>query len=170
MTAHGAHVLGIDPGLAKVGWGVIEVLPRGFRYVACGCIKTSRELAHAERLLAVFVGVQRVVQEYSPQAVAVEEVFQGKNPRSAFLAGEGRSACILAAALGGLRVVEFPATVVKLAVTGNGRAGKHQVQAMVQRLLELPDLPRPHDAADALALALTFGQRDRSRAAVRRPG
>lgn len=162
MIRTGSLILGIDPGLAKVGWGAIELQPRGFRYVACGQLKTSRSMAHAERLLAVFQGVQGVLRKHRPETVVVEEVFQGKNPRSAFLAGEGRSACILAAATDGLRVVEFPATVVKLAVTGNGRAVKQQVQAMVQRLLDLPDLPKPYDAADALALALTYGQRQRS--------
>ena len=92
----------------------------------------------------------------------MEEIFQGKSPRSALLSGEGRGGCILAGALAGLRVVEFPASVVKLSVTGNGRAAKVQVQAMVVRLLGLTKPPTPHDASDALAVAITYMQRGRS--------
>ena len=99
---------------------------------------------------------------HNPGVMAIEEVFQGRNAKSALLAGEGRGACILAGALAGLPVVEISASVVKLGVTGNGRASKSQVQAMVRRLLGLKTDPRPADAADALAVALTYAQRRRS--------
>lgn len=163
-----ARILGIDPGLARVGWGVIECTAREQRLIAFGAVSTGRSTPHAERLLQVYQGVQTIIIEHEPEAVAVEEVFQGKNPRSAFLAGEGRGACILAAATRSLPVVEYPATVVKQAITGNGRAAKQQVQAMVQRLLILPEIPKPHDAADALAIALTHARRSNPLPQLRR--
>lgn len=166
MIAPGERrILGIDPGLAKVGWGVVSqsanpgVARPSFQMLAYGTIHTTKDLPHAERLLRVFEGIRAVIAEHSPDAAAVEEVFQGKSAKSALLAGEGRGACILAVATTGLTVVEYPASVVKLAVTGNGRAVKQQVQSMVQRLLALDELPRPHDAADALAIAITHLQR-----------
>ncbi|MEM7166073.1 MAG: crossover junction endodeoxyribonuclease RuvC [Planctomycetota bacterium] len=159
------RVLGIDPGLAYVGWGVIAQDSRAgagrasFRLIDCGCLQTTTNMPHAERLLHVFHGLGAVIAKHRPTAAAVEEVFQGKSPKSALLAGEGRGACILAAATHDLTVVEYPATVVKQAVTGNGRAVKQQVQSMVQRLLALDELPTPHHAADALAIAITHLQR-----------
>lgn len=171
-----ARVLGIDPGLARVGWGVVERAGpagarQGFACVAYGSVQTRNTDSHAERLLTVFQAIQAVIDRYGPATAAVEEVFQSRSPRSAFLAGEGRGACVLAAATKGLRVVEYPPPGVKLAVTGNGRAHKQQVQAMVQRLLDLPGLPRPHDAADALAIAIAHLQRGGAgRLALRVPG
>ena len=111
IANHERVVLGIDPGLAKVGWGVVAqdtrpgVARASFRTIAYGSIKTSNDLPHAERLLQVFESMGAVIQEHSPEAAAVEEVFQGKSPKSAFLAGEGRGACILSAATTGLTVV-----------------------------------------------------------------
>ncbi len=152
-------ILGIDPGLANVGWGVVKDSAPSLELVAHGCIRTTRERAHAERLLAIYRGLREAIEEFRPSVMAVEEVFQGRNPRSALLSGEGRGACLLAWALSGLRVVEYPATVVKVALTGNGRAAKVQVQAMVTRLLGLCSPPTPQDASDALAVAITFLQR-----------
>ncbi|MEC9475977.1 MAG: crossover junction endodeoxyribonuclease RuvC [Planctomycetota bacterium] len=164
------RVLGIDPGLAKMGWGVIEVDGPGFSLVDYGAITTSTDLSHSERLLAIHLEVKRVVSEFEPDIAAIEEIFYGKNPRSALVTGEGRAASILACSLSGLRVVELAATVVKLGVTGNGRASKEQVQAMVQRILGLEKPPRPADAADALAVAIVQAQRNRSRITVSEPG
>ncbi|MEE2890041.1 MAG: crossover junction endodeoxyribonuclease RuvC [Planctomycetota bacterium] len=164
------RVLGIDPGLAKMGWGVIEVDGAGFSLVEFGSLRTSTDLSHSERLLSVYLEVKKVVVEFEPDIAAVEEVFHGKNARSALLAGEGRAASILACSLAEIRVVELAATVVKLGVTGNGQASKQQVQAMVQRILGLSEPPRPVDAADALAIAIVQAQRNRSRISLSRPG
>lgn len=153
------RILGIDPGLARAGWSVIEGSGACARVIEYGTISTGRDLPHADRLLRIFRGLQEVIERHRPEVMAVEEVFQGKSPKSSFLAGEGRGACILAGATAGLRVVEYPAAVVKVCITGNGRAAKVQVQAMVRRLLGLPEPPRPHDAADALAVALTHMRR-----------
>ncbi len=160
------RVLGIDPGLSKMGWGVIEVAGPGFALVEYGSLKTSTDQPHAERLLAVHEEVAAAIKRYQPHLAAVEEVFHGKNPRSALLAGEGRAACILACSMAQLRVVELAATTVKLGVTGTGRARKEQVQAMVQRILDMDEMPRPADAADALAVAIVQAQRNRSNVAL----
>ena len=152
-------ILGIDPGLATAGWGVIDGAGPALRLVGYGTIRTDTTMSHAERLHAIYCGLGEVIAQHAPQEVAVEEVFQGKNARSALLLGEGRGACILAGATVGLRVVEYPASVVKLCLTGNGRAAKVQVQAMVRRLLALDAPPRPYDASDALAVAITHFQR-----------
>jgi len=153
--------LGIDPGLAKMGWGVIEVAGPGFRLIEFGSLKTGGDQSHAERLLAIDHEIQKVIETYHPEACAIEEVFQGKNARSALVAGEARGVAIVACARTGLPVREISASEVKMGVTGNGRASKEQVQAMVQRILGLPEPPKPADAADALAVAIVRAQRDR---------
>ena len=152
------RILGIDPGIVRVGWGVVDA-GASIQLVDFGTVKSDRETPHAERLLSIFEGVREVIERTEPDVVAVEEVFVGKSPRSTLSSGEGRGACILAGATAGLPVVEYPAAVVKVAVTGNGRAAKTQVQAMVARLLRLDSAPTPHDAADALAVAITHFQR-----------
>ncbi len=163
------RVLGVDPGLAKAGWGVVVRTGRDLTHEGYGVIRTSTDQSHADRLLTVYRGLQAVIEEYRPTILAVEEVFQGKSPRSALLAGEGRAACILSGAIAGLPVVEYAATSIKQAVTGSGRASKIQVQSMVALLLSLAAPPQPHDAADALAVALTHLQRGRGAIDVR-PG
>ena len=155
-------VLGVDPGLAKMGWGIIDARGASFQLIEYGSLKTSPDLPHAKRLRAIYDELKGVIEKFDPGVMAVEEVFQGKNAKSALRAGEGRGACILAGANAGLPVIEVSAAVVKLGVTGTGRASKGQVAAMVARLLGLPEPPRPADAADALAVALTYAQRRRS--------
>ena len=164
------RILGIDPGLSKMGWGVVDVDGPGFSLVEYGSLKTSTDLPHSQRLLEVHQEVCRAISKHSPDIAAVEEIFHGKNPRSALLAGEGRAACILACSLGQLRVVELAASAVKLGVTGSGRASKQQVQAMVKRILGLDEVPRPDDAADALAIAIVIAQRNRSRVVLSQHG
>lgn len=154
-------VLGVDPGLARAGWGVIRGGP-SLSLIGYGSIETASRESHSKRLLTIFEALQEVIRRHRPRVMAVEEVFQGKNARSAMLLGEGRGACILAAAERRIPVVEYPASVVKMAVTGNGRAAKTQVQSMVHRILSLDALPRPYDASDALAVALTHFSRGRS--------
>ncbi len=153
--------LGIDPGLAKMGWGVIDIAGTGFRLVDFGALKTGGDQSHAERLLAIDLEINKVIDTYHPQACAIEEVFQGKNARSALVAGEARGVSMVACARSGLPVREISASEVKMGVTGNGRASKEQVQAMVQRILALDAPPSPMDAADALAVAIVRAQRDR---------
>ncbi len=163
------RILGIDPGLAKMGWGVVDIDGPGFRLVEYGSLKTGGDQSHAERLLAIDEEISAVIRRFLPEVSAVEEVFQGKNARSALVAGEARGVAIVACGRAGLPVREISASEVKLGVTGNGRASKEQVQAMVQRILGLEKPPKPADAADALAVAIVRGQRDRRSISVVSP-
>ena len=165
MPSRGAPktVLGIDPGLAKIGWGVILVEGSECQLIEYGHLATSTDSCHADRLLAIHREIVGVIDTHQPDVMVVEEIFHGRNPRSSLMTGEGRAACILAGARRGLQVVEIPNTIVKLAVTGNGRASKQQVQGMVRRLLDLSEDPRPSDAGDALAIALTHARRGQTK-------
>jgi crossover junction endodeoxyribonuclease RuvC len=149
-------VLGIDPGTATLGYGVVTGgagLP--VRLVECGVVRTrSTEPLHL-RLIAIFDGVTALVQRHAPGTVAIEGLFHGRNARSALVLGHARGVVLLAAAQAGVDVVEISPAEVKRAVTGTGRATKQQVAEMVMRLLRLVSLPKPADAADGVAIALT---------------
>ena len=146
------RILGIDPGLRKTGFGVIDTLGSQLRYVASGCIK-SGEGSLPERLKIILDGVREVIATYKPDQVAIEIVFVNVNPQSTLLLGQARGAAICGAVSCDLPVAEYTALQVKQAVVGNGHADKTQVQHMVRRLLSLPGDPSP-DAADALACAI----------------
>ncbi len=146
------RILGIDPGLRVTGYGVIDKLPTGLRYVASGCIK-SPDGELPDRLKNILNSVQEVIRLYTPMQVAVEKVFVNINPQSTLLLGQARGAAICGALLHDLPVSEYTALQVKQAVVGNGHAEKEQVQEMVKRLLKLAGYPST-DAADALACAI----------------
>lgn len=150
------RVLGIDPGLRTTGFGVLDVDGPRLRYVASGVIQT-RDADQGDlpaRLKVLFDGIGELTARYRPQVAAVEIVFVNVNPQATLLLGQARGACVTALVAGDLPVAEYTALQMKKAVAGHGRAAKAQVQAMVQRLLQLPASPRP-DAADALGLAIT---------------
>ena len=150
------RVLGIDPGLRTTGFGVLDVDGPRLRYVASGVIQT-RDADRGDlpaRLKVLFDGIGELTARYRPQVAAVEIVFVNVNPQATLLLGQARGACVTALVAGDLPVAEYTALQMKKAVAGHGRAAKAQVQAMVQRLLQLPAAPRP-DAADALGLAIT---------------
>ncbi len=150
------RILGIDPGLQTTGFGVVQVEGARLRYVASGTITTTH-LPRGDlpgRLKALFEGIGEVCERYGPQAAAVEIVFVNVNPQSTLLLGQARGACLTALVTKGLPITEYTALQMKRAVAGHGRAAKPEVQAMVQRLLQLPGLPGT-DAADALGLAIT---------------
>lgn len=148
-------ILGIDPGTARTGYGVIEkVRSSAFAYIAHGCIETSKTLSAEKRLLLLEQGVQKLLKQYEPDTLAVERLFFFKNLKSALPVSEARGVVLLCAAKRKMPVVEFPPLQVKMAITGYGRADKKQMQAMVQRLLDLKEIPKPDDAADALAVAI----------------
>lgn len=150
------RILGIDPGLRTTGFGVVEVHGSEVHYVASGTISTIGAASKAlpERLKILFDGVSEVVQTYQPHCASVEIVFVNVNPQSTLLLGQARGALITALVSNNVPVMEYTALQMKQAVVGYGRAGKEQIQAMVQHLLRLPGLPGP-DAADALGLAIT---------------
>lgn len=150
------RVLGIDPGLQRTGFGVVDVDGQRLSYVASGTISTL-EAPRGDlplRLKVIFEGVQEVVQRYQPQHSSVEIVFVNANPQSTLLLGQARGAALAALVSAGLPVAEYTALQMKKAVVGHGLAAKAQIQEMVRRLLALPGLPGK-DAADALGLAIT---------------
>lgn len=148
-------VLGVDPGTAVTGYGVVRRDRDGsVRLVECGVIRTSAGHPLARRIREVYEGVDGVMERHRPNAVAVEDVFQGKNARSALTLGHARGAILLAVSLREIPLAEYTAPEVKKAVVGTGRATKDQVAYMVQQQLRLKDPPAPHDAADGVAVAL----------------
>jgi crossover junction endodeoxyribonuclease RuvC len=161
------RILGIDPGLQRTGFGVVEASGPRLRYVASGTIGTL-EAPRGDlpgRLKLIFAGVQEVVQAYAPHCASVEIVFVNVNPQSTLLLGQARGAALAALVSTDLPVAEYTALQMKKAVVGQGLAQKAQVQAMVQRLLGLP-APPGKDAADALGLAITHAHAGASLAAL----
>lgn len=149
------RILGIDPGLQTTGFGVIDADGPSLAYVASGTITTTH-LPRGDlpaRLKVLFDGISQLQAQYAPDCASIEIVFVNVNPQSTLLLGQARGACITALVASGLPVAEYTPVQMKQAVAGTGRAAKPQVQAMVQRLLQLPGLPGT-DAADALGLAI----------------
>ena len=161
------RILGIDPGLQRTGFGVIEAQGSRLAYVASGTISTT-EVARGDlplRLKIIFDGVREVVERYAPESASVEIVFVNVNPQSTLLLGQARGAARAALVSGGLPVAEYTALQMKKAIVGHGLATKSQVQEMVKRLLKLPALPGK-DAADALGLAISHAHAGASFAAI----
>jgi crossover junction endodeoxyribonuclease RuvC len=163
------RILGIDPGLQRTGFGVIEAQGAQLAYVASGTISTL-EAPRGDlpgRLRLIFDGVREVVERFTPEACSVEIVFVNVNPQSTLLLGQARGAALAALVSGGLPVAEYTALQMKKAIVGHGLANKSQVQEMVKRLLALPALPGK-DAADALGLAIAHAHAGASFAALAR--
>ncbi len=148
-------ILGIDPGLANTGWGVIERSGSKFRCLAYGCITTCAADDLAQRLSAIHEGVREVIAKYRPTECAVESVFFGSNAKSAFATGQARGVALLATAEKKLALGDYSPVQIKSAVVGSGTADKGQVQYMVKVMLGLDHEPAPDHAADALAAAIT---------------
>ena len=148
-------VIGIDPGIARVGYGVIEVNNRQTGPVCYGCIETSgKDQSTSERLLQIYTEAAAVIEKYPPTHIAMEKLFFTRNITSAMSVSEARGVLLLLAEQKNIPVTEYTPNQVKQAITGSGRADKRQMQEMIMRLLHLPELPRPDDAADALSIAL----------------
>jgi crossover junction endodeoxyribonuclease RuvC len=150
-------VLGIDPGTAATGYGVVARERGGLaRLVECGVVRTRPRDPLPARLREIFEGVEELVARHRPDAMAVESVFYAKNVRTTVTLGHARGVILLAGELAGLTVHEFPPAEIKKAVAGTGAATKEQVQYMLARLLRLKAVPTPSDAADGVAAALTY--------------
>src|SRR6266568_2998475 len=147
-------ILGIDPGVAIVGYAVLEAQGDALRMIACDVIRTPAGLPLAPRLQQIYHQLGELVSSYRPQEAAIEELFFGKNVSSAIAVGQARGVTMLALANSGLSIAEYTPNEVKLAVTGYGAAKKEQVGEMVRLLLHLTAIPRPDDAADAAAIAI----------------
>jgi crossover junction endodeoxyribonuclease RuvC len=151
-------IMGLDPGTAITGYGLVKFEDSKFSLVDCGCVRTSPEFPLSERLQTIYSELTGVIRLYKPEQFAVEELFFNKNARTALAVGHARGVAMLAASNSGLPVFEYTPLQVKQAVTGFGRADKKQVQYMVKTILALPEAPAPDDVADALAVAICHGQ------------
>ena len=148
-------VLGIDPGYALMGWGVVEAEGSRMKLINYGCIETKAGVPMQNRLRTLQLGVRDLLNIYHPDDVAFEELFFARNVTTALMVGAARGAAIIAAAEYTQNLYEYTPMQIKQAVVGYGKADKHQIQEMVKMTLGLPDIIRPDDAADAVACAIT---------------
>tara|TARA_B100000315_G_C14508669_1_gene555881 strand:+ start:407 stop:880 length:474 start_codon:yes stop_codon:yes gene_type:complete len=146
--------MGVDPGLIQTGFGIIHIRDNQSTLIDYGIIKPSPKDKLANRLLTIFNDISKIITDCSPQIFAIEDIFYGKNVKSAMRLGQARGASMVAAASKQIPIYEYSAKKVKQSLTGNGNAHKHQVQFMVKTTLEMDHIPEPMDASDALAVAL----------------
>lgn len=151
------RIIGIDPGIAITGYGIIDKTGNSYKPVNYGKITTEADASTFERLLLLYNNLVEIFAGYHPECAAIEELFFNKNAKTAMVIGQARGVAILAAANSGLQVFEYTPLQVKQAVAGYGRADKKQIQRMVKVLLNLKEIPKPDDVADALAIALCHG-------------
>ncbi|UCG62560.1 MAG: crossover junction endodeoxyribonuclease RuvC [Candidatus Zixiibacteriota bacterium] len=162
------RVLGIDPGLNTTGYGIIEENGHEIKVHEAGVVRTDVKAAIEDRLLDISRDIQNVIEQFKPDAIAIEELYSHyKHPRTAIIMGHARGIVFMKAAEAGVRVFPYSATKVKSSLTGNGRASKQQVQQMICSTLGMSALPEPPDVADALAVALCHIQAIRQRKAIR---
>lgn len=159
------RILGLDPGLARMGWGAIDASGARLSHVGHGVIATRAQEAIGARLLCLYAGLAAVIAELNPVAIAIEQAFVHKDPSAALKLGQARAVAFLAAAQKGLNVAEYAPNHIKKCVTGSGHAGKEQVQAMVRRLLPQSGVTQA-DAADALAAAIAHAHLASTRARI----
>jgi crossover junction endodeoxyribonuclease RuvC len=148
-------VLGIDPGYGRFGWAVVKGNRAKQSLVACGCEETPSGEAAPERYLTVFVRLEKLIAEYQPDEAAVESLFYFKNAKTVIKVSESRGVVVVGLARANIKVYDYTPLQVKQTVTGYGRAEKFQIQMMVKTILKLKEVPKPDDAADAVAVALT---------------
>jgi crossover junction endodeoxyribonuclease RuvC len=160
------RVLGLDPGTATTGYGIVDAVDGHLSMVAYGVITTPAGDPAPQRLQSIFRQLSALLAEHRPATAGVEQVFFGRNITTAIAVGQARGVLLLALAEAGVPVSEYSPPKVKEAVTGYGKAEKAQVQLMVRHLLDLAETPRPDDAADALAVAIAHAQQERFREAL----
>lgn len=151
-------ILGIDPGYATVGFGVIEAKCGRCRPIAYGAIETPKTARFSDRLKYIGEQTAKLIEEYNPDAIAVEELFFQDNRKTAIMVAEARGVVLYVSEKSGKKLYEYTPLQIKQALTGYGRADKQQIQQMVKVLLCLDKIPKPDDAADALAVAITHSQ------------
>ncbi len=149
------RILGIDPGIGRTGWGVIEVQGSKCKLQSYGCVETKAGQEISQRLLQIHQEIVSCFEQFHPEELAIEELFFNTNTTTAFSVGQARGVVILTSAQNNIPVVSYTPLQVKLAITGYGRAEKSQIGQMVKVLLKLESIPKPDDTADALAIALT---------------
>ena len=150
-------ILGIDPGYAILGYGVVEKIGNKFKVCDYGAITTDAGTPMTERLEHLYDSLREIIEEHRPDVASIEELFFNNNAKTAILVGEARGVAVLACADGGLEIEEYTPLQIKQALVGYGRADKKQVQIMVKTILNLKEIPKPDDTADALAAAICHG-------------
>jgi crossover junction endodeoxyribonuclease RuvC len=148
------RVLGIDPGSETLGWGVVEGVGLKYSLVDYGTVKSTPREMFSKRLLKIYEGVEAVIAKFQPDAISIEEAFYAVNVKVALKLGQVRGVVLLLGEKSNLEIGEYSPRLIKQTVVGYGNAEKHQVQEMVRILLRMKTVPQPHDAADALAIAI----------------
>ncbi|MBX9759052.1 MAG: crossover junction endodeoxyribonuclease RuvC [Beijerinckiaceae bacterium] len=157
------RIIGIDPGLRNMGWGIVEALGSRLSYVACGVVRSDASLTLGDRLRQLHDGLSQIIHAHMPMEAAVEETFVNRDPQSALKLGQARGIALVVPALAGLPVAEYAANLVKKTVVGSGHAEKQQIAAMIRILLPRAEA-KSADAADALAIAICHAQHRGARA------
>lgn len=150
-------ILGIDPGYAIVGYGILEYKGNKFKVLSYGAVTTDASMDMFDRFKAIYDELNKIIEEYKPEFMAIEELFFNSNQKTAINVAQARGVILLAAMNHGVRIFEYTPLQVKQAVAGYGRADKQQIQQMVKLLLGLEKVPKPDDTADALAIAICHG-------------
>ena len=148
------RILGLDPGIATVGFGIVDTERNRHKLITCGVITTPAHTPLTSRLDQIYTDLEELIHEYQPEVMSIEELFFNTNITTGISVAQGRGVILLCAYRAGLHIFEYTPLQVKQAVVGYGRAEKKQIMEMVRRILNLPAAPRPDDAADAVALAL----------------
>ncbi len=148
-------ILGLDPGTARVGWGVIAANGSDYRPIAYGLIETEKDMHAEDRLKEIFDAIQTLIRRYTPEVISIEDLFFATNAKTAIAVGQARGVLLLAAATHHIPTASYSPLFVKRTITGDGKADKRQVQYMITKQLHLQETPKPDDVADALAIALT---------------
>jgi crossover junction endodeoxyribonuclease RuvC len=161
MGTRPIRILGIDPGLRRTGWGVVAIEGNRLSYLACGSLASDDKAALATRLVAIHDGLRRVVAEHGPDEAAVEATFVNRDAAATLKLGQARGIAMLVPALAGLPVAEYAPNLVKKTIVGSGHSEKAQIRMMIKVLLPKAD-PQSHDAADALAIAVTHAHHRQS--------
>ena len=151
------RILGIDPGYAIMGWGVVDKKGSSFKPIAYGSITTEKDMPMPERLKVLYNGLMDVISEYAPEEASIEELYFQNNAKTAIFVGQARGVAILACSNSGVGIFEYTPGQIKTSVCGNGQADKKQIQLMITKTLALKEIPKPDDTADALAAAICHG-------------
>lgn len=157
------RILGIDPGYAILGYGLIEKKGNRFKVIHYGAVTTDAKMEMPDRLKVLYNSLMEIISEYEPEVASIEELFFNTNAKTAILVGQARGVAVLACANSGLEIAEYTPLQIKQALVGYGRAEKKQVQLMVKTILNLKEIPKPDDTADALAAAVCHGHSADSR-------
>ena len=158
------RILGVDPGYAILGWGVLDLKGNHFSVVDYGAITTDAKMEMPLRLQHLYIQLCAVIEKYKPEVASIEELFFNSNAKTAIMVGQARGVAVLACVNGGLEVNEYTPLQIKQALVGYGRADKKQVQAMVKAILNLSEVPKTDDTADAVAAAICHGHSAGNRA------